>query len=256
MKLKSFFYIFYSLFLFKITFAQTKKPLVTINGQICRLTKPLKEGLNCNEAGCLNVPANYSVQSPLLYIRGLKQSPAATTQQLFNKEYNLGKLNQIVFTTASADTNISNEDIKCLQNLSRENKIDVAAHSAGYIGLEKNASNLSGKVRSLFLLDNFYDPQGIKSSVSKIKAEQCSGFVTPHNRLRFLSINKTMNCQIDSKKSNNDHVPGVIDTLEKTAYRAPSNQEVVETPHDISNHTKVIKQRPKQPRSTTTRYEF
>lgn len=255
MKYKSFVYIFYSIFLFKIAFAQTKKPLVTINGQICRLTKLLKEGLNCNEAGCLNVPANYSVQSPLLYIRGLKQSPAATTQELFNKEYNLGKLNQIVFTTASADTNISNEDIKCLQNLSRENKIDVAAHSAGYIGLEKNASNLSGKVRSLFLLDNFYDPQGIKSSVSKINAEQCSGFVTPHNRLRFLSI-KPMKCQIESKKSNNDHVSGVIDTLEKTAYRAPSNQEVVEILPDINNHTKAIRQRPKQPRSTTTRYEY
>ena len=118
MKLKSFFYIFYSLFLFKITFAQTKKPL-TINGEICLLTKPLKEGLNCNEAGCLNVPANYSVPSPLLYIRGLKKSPTEKTEQLFNEEYNLGKLNQIVFTTASADTNISNEDIKCLQNLSR-----------------------------------------------------------------------------------------------------------------------------------------
>lgn len=250
MKLKSFFYIFYSLFLFKITFAQTK-PL-TINGEICLLTKPLKEGLNCNEAGCLNVPANYSVPSPLLYIRGLKLSPAEETEQLFNKEYNLGKLNQIVFTTASADTNISNEDIKCLQNLSREKKIDVAAHSAGYIGLEKNASNLSGKVRSLFLLDNFYDPQGIKSSVSKIKAEQCFGFVTKHNKERYLKIND-MKCTIDSKES---HISGVFETLRKYNLKLQYDQEVVETPHDISHHTKIIKQRPSPPRSTTMRHGY
>ena len=226
------FIFFIQYFLFKTSFSQTKKPLVTINGQICRLTKPLKEGLNCNEAGCLNVPANYSVQSPLLYIRGLKQSPATTTQELFNKEYNLGKLNQIIFTTASADTNISNEDIKCLQNLSRENKIDVAAHSAGYIGLEKNALSLSGKVRSLFLLDNFYDPQGIKSSVSKIKAEQCSGFVTKHNKERYLKIND-MKCTIDSKES---HISGVIETLRKYNLKSQNDQEVVETRRPNETH--------------------
>jgi hypothetical protein len=215
MKFKSLSYIALSFFIFKnygISFE--KRPPVNISGELCELTQSLKTGLNCNSAGCLYVPSNYSrasSESPLLYIRGLKQDPAPTTQALFEGQYNLGKLNQIVFATASADATISKTDIECLKKLSKDNKINTAAHSAGYIGLEKNAEKLKGNVKNLYLLDNFYDPQGVKSSVSKINPDNCTGFVTPHNKNRYLSAKPS--CEISQKGSDGEHVSAVIKTL-------------------------------------------
>jgi hypothetical protein len=215
MKFKSLSYVALSFFIFKnIGFSQDRRPPVNISGELCELTQSLKTGLNCNSAGCLYVPRNYSrasSESPLLYIRGLKQDPAPTTQALFEGQYNLGKLNQIVFATASADTTISKTDIECLKKLSKDNKINTAAHSAGYIGLEKNAEKLKGNVKNLYLLDNFYDPQGVKSSVSIINPDNCTGFVTPHNKSRYLSAQPS--CEISQKSSDGEHVSAVIKTL-------------------------------------------
>jgi hypothetical protein len=225
MKFKSLHYVAVGLFVLKsIGFAQeNKRPALKINGQLCSLISEYSRSekpnfFKCVEnVGCLNVPKNYellSSEEPLLYIRGLKQEPAPTTRDLFYSQYNLGKLNQIVFATASADTSLSNEDIECLKNLSKNNKINVASHSAGHIGLQKNASNLKGKVHSLFLLDNFYDPAGVKTSVSIIQPDQCSGFVTPHNQERLSSAKP--DCKI-SYKQKEEHETAVIKTLSNSS---------------------------------------
>lgn len=220
MKFKCLNRIALSFFAFSILgFAQDKRPPININGELCKLISEFTNSgkstfFKCVEnVGCLNVPKDYTLSSsedPLLYIRGLKQDPAPTTRDLFHSQYNLGKLNQIVFATASADTSLSSQDIECLKNLSKNNKINVAAHSAGHVGLQKNAENLKGKVNSLFLLDNFYDPPGVKKSVSVIQPIKCSGFVTPHNQERLSSAKP--DCNI-SYKQKGEHETAVIKTL-------------------------------------------
>jgi hypothetical protein len=224
MKFKPLRYLILPLFLFtKISLCLDKSPSITTSGEICALTHSLNPGLNCNSAGCLNVPQNNtkSTNPPLLYIRGLKQDPAPRTEDLFTSQYNLGKLNQIVFATASSDIKISKKDLQCLQDLNTAKKIDVASHSGGYIGLEKNSDALKGNVNKLYLLDNFYNPEAVKNSVLTINPDQCSGFTTSHNLQRYNQISSNIKkCTINQDTG---HVTGVIKTLSKKENLYSSN---------------------------------
>ncbi len=188
--------------------------------------KNTSSSIDCSsfpKVGCLYFPGYLKSKQPsLLYIRGLIQSKAKipqSTKNLFDSSegYNLKRVaesnGQIIFATHKSEVSIPSEVIQCLKKLSSTSDLDVASHSNGVLGIIKNQSVLKNGVRNLYLLDNFYVPEGMATAVDKIKAKNCSGFYTSHNSARLRKFQKSLALDCDISKATKGHVGSVAPFL-------------------------------------------
>ncbi|MEZ4815553.1 MAG: hypothetical protein R3A80_10165 [Bdellovibrionota bacterium] len=178
--------------------------------------------------GCLYVPSAVTSQ-PLIYIRGLiQESPRSapeSTKYLFDSHgtYHLNSVatanSQMILATHSHTTKISSSTLACLKTMNATSKVDVAAHSAGYSGLNASAGVLRGSVNKLSLLDCFYNTEMLLEAYNTIGARHCSGFYTDHTTRSGQSIvsnarsvvSKT-GCDLESRTG---HVSSVRPVLER-----------------------------------------
>jgi hypothetical protein len=205
----------------------------------------LPAGLHCAvfPEGCVYVPT--SANGPaLVYFRGLIQdsprSPPESTQALFdlNRNYRLkiaaDTKKQILLATHKSTTALSSATLRCLKSLSHNNKVDVASHSGGGVGLSASKNLLEGQVSHLHLLDNFYGRETLRTAVLKIGPSSCSGFYTSHALANLRSISaakehdtyqiRGSNCVVNKASS---HIGQVVPSLlgAQRPSETPSNQD-------------------------------
>lgn len=158
-----------------------------------KLPSPSQRGETyCNifPEGCLYVPLKVA-KRPLVYFRDQPLRSAAavpeSTQALFSSQarYQLHEVaeanEQVIFATHSPQTVLSEKTLACLKKFSSDNKVDVASHREGYLGLGTSAPLLKGSVSNLRLLDTAMNGDPLISAITGIGAPSCSGYYTSYD---------------------------------------------------------------------------
>lgn len=187
------------------------------------------QSISCRQKGCLLARESETLVVYFRgHVRGYPGHPgrvpqrfwAASARRVLTKNnYNLQryKLKASLYATGSSHIGLSVDELLHLLLETRADRLILAAHSGGYVGLHKTLNSLSvelkKKVSGIWLLDNFYSPANTRKHLTRMFSgsflrSRCLGYTTPHNHLRYQRYFKNI-CPGVRALPNGYHVRGL-----------------------------------------------